>query len=73
MHAVNLYIDESLTEKSFQNLKSELMSDSHVVNVAYHAKVPHDILVEYDEAFVNPSSIVGSLESHGLHVDITGG
>jgi len=73
MHAVNLYIDENLNEKNLNQIKSELMMDSHVTNVAYHSKMPHDMLVEYDEAFVTPSAIVGHLESHGLHVDVTGG
>ena len=73
MHAVNLYINENLNEKSFQDLKNELMMDSHVLNVAYHSRMPHDMLVEYDESFVTPSSIIGHIESHGLHVDITGG
>lgn len=73
MHAVNLYINENLNEHNFQELRSELMTDSHVVNVAYNAKMPHDMLVEYDEAFVRPSTILERLESHGLHVDITGG
>jgi len=73
MHAVNLYIDESLNEASFKELSSELMMDSHVVNVAYNTRMPHDMLVEYDEAYVKPKAIVGHLESHGLHVDITGG
>lgn len=73
MHAVNLYIDESLNERNFQELKTELMMDSHVSNVAYHLKMPHDMLVEYDESFVSPSSIVGHIEAHGLHVDVTGG
>ena len=73
MHAVNLYIDENLNEQNFQKLKTDLMSDSHVVNVAFNMKMPHDLLVEYDEDFVSPLSIVGHVESHGLHVDITGG
>ena len=73
MHAVNLYIDENLNEKNFLELKNELMMDSHVANVAYHAKMPHDMLVEYDKAFVSPTSIVGHLEAQGLHVDVTGG
>ncbi|MDH5392870.1 MAG: hypothetical protein OEY11_06745 [Gammaproteobacteria bacterium] len=73
MHSVNLYINETLNEKIFQQIKTDLMSDSHVINVAYHTKMPHDMLVEYDETFVKPSSIIGHIESHGLHVDITGG
>jgi len=73
MHAVNLYIDESLNETNFQALKSELMMDNHVANVAYHANMPHDMLVEYDEGYVSPSSIVGHIEAHGLHVDVVGG
>lgn len=73
MHAVNLYIDESLNEENFQELRAELLMDSHVVNVAYHVTKPHDMLVEYEETFVTPSAIVGHIESHGLHVDITGG
>ncbi|MDH5424245.1 MAG: hypothetical protein OEY29_04515 [Gammaproteobacteria bacterium] len=73
MHAVNLYIGESQSENSFQSLKNELMTDSHVVNVAFNSKMPHDMLVEYDEAYVSPSSILSHLEAHGLHVDVTGG
>lgn len=73
MHAVNLYINETLNENNFKELSSELMMDSHVVNVAYNMRHPHDMLVEYDETFVTPSAIVGHIESHGLHVDITGG
>ena len=73
MHTVNLYINESQSENNFQDLKAELMLDSHVANVAFHRQLPHDMLVEYDESYINPSSIVGQLESHGLHVDVTGG
>lgn len=73
MHAVNLYIDETQSQDSFQSLKKELMMDAHVENVAFSTKMPHDMLVEYDEKFVSPNSIVDQLESHGLHVDITGG
>lgn len=73
MHAVNLYIDETQSLNSFQSLKKELMMDSHVENVAFNIKMPHDMLVEYDEKFVSPTSIIGQLESQGLHVDITGG
>ena len=73
MHAVNFYIDESQSQNSFQNLKRELMMDTHVTNVAFNSKMPHDMLVEYDEAFVSPTSIIEHLESQGLHVDVTGG
>ena len=73
MHAVNFYINESLNEQKFEDLKHELMMDSHVVNVAYHSNMPHDMLVEYDEDYVTPTAIVDRLESHGLHVDVTGG
>ncbi len=73
MHAVNLYIDETQNQNSFQNLKSGLMMDSHVENVAFNSKMPHDMLVEYDEAFVTPTSIINQLESQGLHVDVVGG
>lgn len=73
MHAVNLYINESQSENNFQILKDELMMDGHVTNVAFNSKMPHDILVEYDESFVSPSLIVGHLVSHGLHVDVIGG
>ena len=73
MHAVNLYINETQSQNSFQNLKSGLMKDSHVENVAFNTKMPHDMLVEYDEAFVTPTSIIGQLESQGLHVDVVGG
>lgn len=73
MHAVNLYIDELQNESSFKALSSELMTDSHVVNVAYNSRMPHDMLVEYDEAYVTPSAIISHLESHGLHVDVIGG
>ena len=73
MHAVNLYIDEIQNANSFNSLKNGLMTDDHVVNVAYHLKMPHDMLVEYDESYVTPSTIVDRLESQGLHVDITGG
>ena len=73
MHAVNLYIDEVLSEQSFQSIKSELLMDSHIANVAFHNRQPHDVLVEYDESFVSPSAIIGQFESHGLHVDIVGG
>lgn len=73
MHAVNFYINETQNQNSFQSLKEELMTDSHVANVAFNIKMPHDMLVEYDEAFLSPSSLIGQLESSGLHVDITGG
>jgi hypothetical protein len=73
MHAVNFYIDEVLNEQSFNSLKTDLLMDSHIVNVAFHKNQPHDVLVEYDESFVNPTGIIGQLESRGFHVDITGG
>ena len=73
MHAVNLYINESLNEENFKQLRSDLMHDSHIVNVAYNSRMPHDMLVEYDETYVKPKSILGHFESLGLHADITGG
>lgn len=73
MHSVNLYVDEVLNEQSFNNIKNELLMDSHIINVAFHQKQPHDVLVEYDETFINPSAIIGQLESRGYHVDVIGG
>lgn len=73
MHAVNIYIDETLNDYNLQEIKNDLMTDSHVLNVAYHNKMPHDILVEYEERHIQPIGIVNQLESHGLHVDITSG
>lgn len=73
MHSVNLYINETLNDSNFQAIKSDLMTDNHVINVAYHARQPHEMLVEYDEAYVSPSSIVDHIAAHGLHVDVTGG
>lgn len=49
------------------------MMDAHVENVAFSTKIPHDMLAKYDEKFVSQNSIVDPLESHGFHVDITGG
>lgn len=71
MHAIQVYVDETLDTKGLDNLRNVLMKIPHVKDVVVCNSVPHDVVIEYDETNPNiPMKIVESLNKQGLHSDI---
>ena len=70
MNSVQVYIDETLGPQGISIVKSLVMGIPHVHNVEMNASVPHEMVVEYDEHFNIPISIMEKLEGAGIHPDI---
>lgn len=72
MHTINLHIDETMSGNEVDGLCQEMLSAPHVRNVQMRSERPHEMLVEFDEHHNVPMSVLGILQSHGLHADIVG-
>lgn len=71
MHAIQVYVDETLDSKGMDNVKSALLKIPYVKDVVVSISVPHDMVVEYDESDRTiPIKIMESLHQQGLHSDI---
>ncbi|VAX10483.1 hypothetical protein MNBD_GAMMA25-1403 [hydrothermal vent metagenome] len=70
MHAVQVYIEETLNASRLQDVKNIMLTIPHVHNVEFNNKIPHDMLVEFDANHNVPIMIVEKLESEGIHPDI---
>ena len=71
MHAIQVYVDETLDSKGLNKLKSALLKIPFVKDVVVSNSVPHDVIVEYDESDRSiPIKILESLHKQGLHSDI---
>ena len=73
MHTIYLRIDEDLDEPGMRALQDDLRSVGHITDVEVHPRTPHDILVEFEEEFISPMTILRELNRHGVHADIVSG
>ena len=73
MHAIQIYIDETLDAAALSDLRQSLLDIPHVENVVFNDKDPHDVLVEYEEQHVMPMDIIENMSNRGLHSDIISG
>lgn len=71
MHAIQVYVDETLDTQGMDKVKSALLKIPYVKDVVVSISVPHDMVVEYDESDRTiPIKIMESLHQQGLHSDI---
>lgn len=73
MHTIQVYIDETLNAEELNELRKSLLAVPHVENVAFNSKLPHDVLIEYEEHHVMPMQIVETMSQRGIHTDIISG
>jgi hypothetical protein len=71
MHTVHIHIDETLANAELQRIGQTLMHRPHVAHVLFNDKLPHDLLVEYDERHIHPMDILNNIAYTGLHTDVT--
>jgi hypothetical protein len=72
MNTINIHIDETISGNELSGLRQELMSAPHVRDVQINSKMPHDMLVEFDEHENVPMHVLDIFRGHGLHADIVG-
>lgn len=71
MHAIQIYVDETLDIKRLDSVRKILLKIPYVRDVVVSHSVPHDVVVEYDETDRTiPIKIIESLHKQGLHSDI---
>ncbi|MFW2372424.1 MAG: hypothetical protein ACN4GM_04830 [Gammaproteobacteria bacterium] len=71
MHAIQVYVDETLDTQGLNNVKSALLKIPYVKDVIVSNHQPHDVVIEYDESDRStPIKIMESLHHQGLHPDI---
>lgn len=71
MHAIQVYVDETLDSKGLEKVKAALLKVPDVKDVLVNISMPHDVVVEYDESDRStPIKIMESLHQQGLHSDI---
>lgn len=73
MHTIQVYIDETLDAEGLNELRESLLAVPHVENVAFNIRLPHDVLIEYEEHHVMPMQIVETMNRRGIHTDIISG
>ena len=71
MHTVHIHIDETLDADQLHGLEDVLMHRPHVASVMLSERMPHDMLVEYDQRHIHPMDILSNLAYTGLHTDVT--
>lgn len=70
MHTIYIHIDENLDEAQLSSLKKDLQQLDSVGDVEVNARLPHDMLVEYEETGITPMAILRELHRCGVHCDI---
>lgn len=70
MHTIQLYIDDELSPRQLDELRDTLMALPHVQFVGLNTRLPHDLLVEYEQQYLMPMDIVKTLHSRGMHPDV---
>lgn len=70
MHTIYIHIDEDLDERQLVSLRQELQHLEPVGDVEVNARLPHDMLVEYEETRITPMAILRKLHRCGVHCDI---
>ena len=67
MNIINIHIDETLDAENIELLKDELLHVPHVNHVEMRAELPHDLMVEFEEEYDIPMTVLSRLSNHGLH------
>jgi len=70
MHTLYIHIDEDIDEQQLVSLKDDLQLMDSVGDVEVNARLPHDMLVEYEETGTTPMAILRELHRCGVHCDI---
>jgi len=71
MHAIQVYVDETLDTQGLDKVRSILLKIPYVKDVVVSNNQPHDVVVEYDESDKStPIKVIESLHQQGLHSDI---
>ena len=71
MHAIQVYVDETLDTKGLDKVKLALLKLPYVKDVIFSNFQPHGVVVEYDKSDRStPIKIIESLHQQGLHPDI---
>ncbi|MGD2074598.1 MAG: hypothetical protein PVI91_05235 [Gammaproteobacteria bacterium] len=70
MHTVYIHIDEELGGQEMRSLQGDLAQVRYINDVEVNERIPHDLLVEFDETHISPMAILRELNRHGLHADI---
>lgn len=71
MHAIQVYVDETLDTNGLDKVKEALLMIPHVKDVIVTISMPHDVVVEYNASNQStPIKIMESLHQQGLHPDI---
>ncbi len=70
MHTIYIHIDETLDERELTALKEDLQHMEAVSDVEVNARLPHDMLVEYEETRITPMAILRELQRCGVHGDV---
>lgn len=70
MHTIYLRIDQDLDENRMRTLQKELSGVGHITDVEIHSRTPHDMLVEFEEQYISPMSILKRLGHFGVRADI---
>jgi hypothetical protein len=73
MNTVYIHIDETLDAGRLGDLRRELLQVPHVRHVEINARLPHDMLVEFEPHHNVPMTILHRLNRRGLHSDIMSG
>jgi len=70
MHTIYIHIDENLDARQLASLKDDLQQLESVGDVEVNTRLPHDMLVEYEETGITPMAILRELHRCGVHCDI---
>jgi hypothetical protein len=70
MHTIQVYIDDTLDERQLAQLREKLLQIPHIKYVGLNPRLPHHLLVEYEQHHVMPMDIVRTLHGHGMHPDV---
>lgn len=70
---VVVHIDESLSAKQLHNVEKDLSDVTGIVSTCIHERTPHLLVVDYDPRAVHSRTLLGRLNSSGLHAELIGG
>jgi hypothetical protein len=72
MNTINIHIDETIGSNELSGLRQKLLAAPYVRDVQLDSKMPHDVLVEFDEHHNVPMHVLDIFKEQGLHADIVG-
>ena len=67
-----IHIDEELDNDRIHDLERQIGDKHGVYSACMHEKTRHLMLVDFNVSEVQPSGIVQSFRSHGLHAQMIG-